>query len=366
MTAALVTLDALRRYAVARSLFAPRPLIDAVKKLGYLQADPIRAPARAQDLILRHRVNDYRADDLERQYASLPLTEDSIYNYGFFHLDALALLHPRAVSQRWRDFMAEHASLRRAVLRYLKEHEHAHPRDLEKSLASGGRINGWGGSSSATTLLLEGLHREGKVHVHRRVGGTRVYAVAPKPARALSGNARAEGLVRLMVNLYAPAPLPSLMKFARVMSDARPGVDCVKRLELMIKRGELRAAKIDHVTYVWPADESMPDIADERVRLLTPFDPVVWDRLRFEHLWGWRYRFEAYTPIEKRKLGYYALPLLWRNDVIGWGNVLTDGKGKWQVKIGYATKKPSGADATLFKRELDAEMARMRAFLALR
>ena len=55
MTAALVTLDALRRYAVARSLFAPRPLIDAVKKLGYLQADPIRAPARAQDLILRHR-----------------------------------------------------------------------------------------------------------------------------------------------------------------------------------------------------------------------------------------------------------------------------------------------------------------------
>ena len=348
---------------MARSLFAPSPLIDAAKKLGYLQADPIRAPARAQDLIRRDRVNDYRADDFERQYASLPLTEDNIYNYGFFHRDASALLHPRAVSQRWRDFMAEHASLRRAVLRYLKEHEHAHPRDLEKSLASSGRVNGWGGSSSATTLLLEGLHREGKVHVHRRDAGIRVYAAAPKAIRSLSGNARAEGLVRLVVNLYAPAPLRSLMKFARVMSDARPGVDCVKRLELLIKRGELRAEKIDHVTYVWPADESMPDAMDERVRLLTPFDPVVWDRLRFEHLWGWRYRFEAYTPVEKRKLGYYALPLLWREQVIGWGNVETLSTGKIAVKIGYAGKRPSGAEATIFKRKLDAEIDRLRRFL---
>ena len=362
MTSEPVTLDALRRYAVSRSLFTPRTLVEAVKKLGYLQADPIRAPARAQDLILRHRVNDYRADDLEKQYATLPLTEDSIYNYGFFHRDELALLHPRAVSQRWRDFMAEHSSLRRAVLRYLKENEHAHPRDLEKALSSGKRVNGWGGSSSATTLLLEGLHREGKVHVHRRDAGIRVYAAAPKAARALSGNARADGLVRLMVNLYAPMPLRSLMRFARVMSDARPGVDCVRRLELMISRGELRIEKIDHVTYLWPAAESMPNAIDDKVHLLAPFDPVVWDRLRFEHLWGWRYRFEAYTPVVKRKLGYYALPLLWRDDVIGWGNVETSAKGKLNVKIGYALRKPSGGDATIFKRELDKEIERLREF----
>ncbi len=57
------------------------------------------------------------------------------------------------------------------------------------------------------------------------------------------------------------------------------------------------------------------------VRLLAPFDPVVWDRRRFEMLWGWPYRFEAYTPVTRRKLGYYALPLLWRDRVIGWGNV---------------------------------------------
>ena len=59
----------------------------------------------------------------------------------------------------------------------------------------------------------------------------------------------------------------------------------------------------------------------DAVRLLTPFDPVVWDRARFQVLWGWTYRFEAYTPASKRKRGYYAMPLLWRDRVIGWGNL---------------------------------------------
>ena len=58
-----------------------------------------------------------------------------------------------------------------------------------------------------------------------------------------------------------------------------------------------------------------------RVRLLAPFDPVVWDRRRFELFWGWPYRFEAYTPLAKRKLGYYALPMLWRDRVVGWANL---------------------------------------------
>jgi uncharacterized protein YcaQ len=309
-------------------------------------------------------VTDYRVDDLENQYAALPLIEDSIYNYGFFHRDELALLHPRTVSARWQEFMSEHATLRRQVLRYLGRYPEAHPRELEKALGSDRRVNGWGGSSSATTLLLEGLHREGKVHVCRRDSGIRVYAPAPKVERTLAPNARADGLLRLMINLYAPMPLSSLMRFARVMADARPGVDCVRRLELMIKRGEQHVEKIDHVTYLWPAAESMPEVVDDKVHLLAPFDPVVWDRLRFEHLWGWRYRFEAYTPLAKRKLGYYALPLLWREHVIGWGNVETGSKATLTVKIGFATKKPVRDDASIFKRELDAEIERMRGFLA--
>ena len=61
------TIDELRRYAVARSLFPPTSLPKALEALGFVQADPIRAPARAQDLTLRHRVTNYRAGDLERR-----------------------------------------------------------------------------------------------------------------------------------------------------------------------------------------------------------------------------------------------------------------------------------------------------------
>ena len=68
-----ITLDTLRRYAVARSLFKPTTLGRAIKKLGFVQADPIRAPARAQDLTLRHRVQGYCAGDLERRYPKLKL-----------------------------------------------------------------------------------------------------------------------------------------------------------------------------------------------------------------------------------------------------------------------------------------------------
>ena len=77
------TLADLRRYAVARSLFPPTTLKRAIERLGFVQADPIRAPARAQDLTLRHRVNGYRAGDLERRYTSLGIEEDFFVNYGF-------------------------------------------------------------------------------------------------------------------------------------------------------------------------------------------------------------------------------------------------------------------------------------------
>src|SRR5450631_2878981 len=91
-----ITLSHLRRYAIARSLFKPTTLKRAIEKLGFVQADPIRAPARAQDLTLRHRVNNYRAGDLERHYARLDIAEDVFVNYGFVTASIQALMHPRS------------------------------------------------------------------------------------------------------------------------------------------------------------------------------------------------------------------------------------------------------------------------------
>src|SRR6266542_6609203 len=86
----------LRRFAVARSLFGPTTLKRALERFGFVQADPIRAPARAQDLTLRHRVANYRAGDLERRYPRLAIEEDFFVNYGFLPRRLQVLMHPRS------------------------------------------------------------------------------------------------------------------------------------------------------------------------------------------------------------------------------------------------------------------------------
>src|SRR5439155_23884851 len=134
-----------------------------------------------------------------------------------------------------------------------------------------------------------------------------------------------------------------------------------------LERGKARLAhgRVDGVDWYWREHEK-PQSArwrpDAGVRLLTPFDPVVWDRRRFEIFWGWAYRFEAYTPAPKRKLGYYALPLLWRDRVIGWGNVSLE-NGELHADLGFVESSPPRD--RVFTRELEAELQRLREFLAL-
>ena len=352
--------DQLAHYAVARLLFAAKNLNRAIDTLGYVQADPIRAPARAQDLILRHRVADYRCDDLANKYPRLDVFEDMLHNYGFFPNRHLSLLYPRKLSPRWQQFMAEHTTLRRKVLRYLNDNENVHPRDVERAINVGARINGWGGASAATTLMLEGLHREGRARVTRRDAGIRVYASnPPSETKSLSPAQRADGVIRLFVNLYAPIPHRTLTQLIAMMDAFKQNADYVKRIALMVTRGELSRAEIDGLDYVWPAAESTDAVADASVRLLAPFDPIVWDRRRFEHLWGWAYRFEAYTPPAKRKLGYYALPLLWGAQVVGWANAKMSGNDL-DISFGYVGQKPK---TPAFTRALDAEIARFKMFL---
>jgi uncharacterized protein YcaQ len=128
----------------------------------------------------------------------------------------------------------------------------------------------------------------------------------------------------------------------------------------------LPSAKVGGVEWYWPEDEDPsaagPADGGERVRLLAPFDPLVWDRRRFELFWGWAYRFEAYVPAPKRVRGYYALPLLWREDAIGWANLSLRGAAL-VAELGYVRgSPPRGA---VFRRALDAELQEMQRFLGL-
>src|SRR5213594_4818545 len=95
---AMSSLQRLRALAISQSLFPQTTLKAAIRRLGFVQADPIRAPARAQDLILRHRVKGYRAGDLERRYVKLGVEEDFFVVYGFVTRSIHALMHPRSDS----------------------------------------------------------------------------------------------------------------------------------------------------------------------------------------------------------------------------------------------------------------------------
>jgi hypothetical protein len=365
----LITLDDLRRFAVAHSLFKPTTLRRALNRLGFVQADPIRAPARAQDLMLRHRVKNYRSGDLERFYVKLDIEEDFFVNYGFVTKSVEALMHPRSDScvpaesrLPWPAARRKKAEL---LLEFVRERGEVHPREVDAKFSHGKVRNYWGGSSNATTHLLDAIHYQGLLRVVRRENGIRIYAAhqhQPSPTDEAACGERIDKLVDVAVRIYAPLPRTSLAVLVRRLRFATPQWQSHLTGALQRAKERLAHACVDGMEWHWPAEEDTAQGApQDLVRLLAPFDPVVSDRSRFELLWGWVYRFEAYTPVHKRKRGYYALPLLWRDRVIGWGNISVK-NGELHSEFGYIESEPRDL---AFKRELGAELDRIRLFLSL-
>jgi uncharacterized protein len=350
-----MTLKHLRRHAIAASLFPATTLRKAVERLAFIQADPIRSPARAQDLILRHRVRDYRVGDLEKRYPALNLEEDFLYAYGFMPQSTWRLLHPRLESK-----------LRPAeerVLKIVSTHNLIHPRELEAYLGRQREVNAWGGYSKTTTRVLQSLHYRGLLRIAGRENGIRLYEPTAGRQEQMEPGERLRKLVLLLAAILAPLPDRSLREALRHLAHSAPGLEGRQSaITKLIDSEELACAAVDGVRYVWPAGRVVRKEPADMVRFLAPFDPIVWDRRRFEYFWGWAYRFEAYTPLPKRKLGYYAMPLLWREDVIGWVNI-SNRQGAFSVKPGFSKEEPT---EPVFRRELEAEVERFRRFLQSR
>lgn len=359
-----LTLSTLRRYAVARSLFRPTTLARAVGRLGFVQADPIRAPAPAQDLTLRHRVKNYRVGDLVRQYAKLDIEEDFFVNYGFLPRSTQALMHPRTPATPWS---TERQLQAQAVLAYVAERAVVHPREVDAHFAHGSARNWFGGTSRASTQLLDDMHYRGMLRIAGRVGGVRTYAVRQAPQVALVGaspEATMDALVDVIVQHYAPLPERSLGELISHLRGGVPQWAHQRQAAFVRARLRLASAELDGIRWYWTGDErptTSRSLFPEAVRLLAPFDPVVWDRRRFEWLWGWAYRFEAYTPAARRVRGHYALPLLWRDRVIGWANLKVVDE-RLRHDIGYVQQPPRGQG---YLAALDRELQAVALFLGV-
>ncbi len=342
-------LKRLRAQAISNTFFRPTTLPKALLKMGFVQADPIRSPATAQDLILRHRVKDYRAGDLERRYSSLDIEEDYLYAYGFMPRENWQLLHPRNFDALTK--------LEKQILKVVQSRDEVHPRELEAEFGNERVINAWGGHSKETTTILDNLHHRGLLRVARREKGIRVYSAIAGSDHNYSPSERARKLLLLLVGIFDPI----LEKNLRKLRFSKPP-DCnVKAiLDELIKRGELTRNVVDGLAYLSLSTKNGNSVmAENKVRFLAPFDPLVWDREKFHLMWNWHYRFEAYTPVAKRVRGYYALPLLWQDDVVGWVNVIKK-DSSLDFDFGFVDKQPKSKE---FKAELEAEVERFKLFL---
>jgi len=246
--------------------------------------------------------------------------------------------------------------LEKKVLDAVKAIGATHPRALEAQLGRRRVVNAWGSHSKATTQALDWLHYRGLVRIVRRENGIRVYESIPPHPERLSPRDRLAGIVKTVANILAPVLEGTLAReTARYRELGSPRAV----LQELIDKGELERHSAGTTRYVYPRDVEAVCDPPRQVRFLAPFDPIVWDRRRFELLWGWPYRFEAYTPPARRVRGYYAMPLLWGDAIVGWANASIV-KGKLDVSAGFIRQRPRDR---AFSRELDAEIARLDEFL---
>ena len=247
-----LTIAALRRQAVLGSLPPPTTLARAIGTAGFVQADPIRAPARAQDLILRHRVAGYRAGDLERRFARLGLEEDFLYAYGFMPRDTVRLLHPRdPETSRWYQVPRELAA---EVLAFVRDQGPTHPADLEQRFGRERAVNGWGGFSKATTRALQNLHYHGLLRVAGRRDGIRIYEAALPHPEPLPPEERCRRIVLLVVGILAPLAEAGLAATFGLLGRGAPGLGGWRQtVEALLASGELESGEVDGERYYWPA-----------------------------------------------------------------------------------------------------------------
>jgi hypothetical protein len=279
-----------RRIAVRSQLLdgSATNVLDTVRALGFLQLDPIATVAPAQHLVLWSRLGAYDVAELDR----LLWEERALFEWNAFirPLEDLPLVlaqtrrwrrSTRYHSERWvRGFVAENAAFRRYVLRELERRGPLLSRELEDRARGEAEPHRWYGSRRVG-LMLTALHLRGELAVAGRRGGQRLWDLAER--------------------WYPPTETVPIRVAERIVAERRFRA-------LGVRRGRLG----------W---EAHPDARDgdvpDRVTLLSPFDRLVHDRDRAEALFGFRYRLEMFVPEAKREFGYYVLPLLVGDRLVG-------------------------------------------------
>jgi uncharacterized protein YcaQ len=284
-----VSRDEARRIAVRAQLLdgSARTVLDTVRQLGFLQLDPIATVATPQHLVLWSRLGAFDTAELDR----LLWTEHKLFEWDAYvwPIEDLPLIRARMrmalrgplKREEWaRGWLKENAAFRRYVLRELEQRGPLLSRELEDRALDARESHRWYGPRRVT-WMLELLHAQGTLAIVGRRSGQRLWDLAER--------------------WYPETETVPLREAERALADKRR-----RALGVWLEKGEWHA-------HPDAADGPVPD----RVTLLSPFDRLVHDRDRAEALFDFRYRLEMYVPKAKREYGYYVLPLLVGDRLVG-------------------------------------------------
>jgi uncharacterized protein YcaQ len=304
----------------------------AVEHLGYVQIDTINVIERCHHHILYTRIPEYRRGDLHHAQ-SVGKTVFEYWAHALSYLPARdlpyflgAMKQHRRDGHRWFGSVKD-ADLRK-VLRLLRKQGALTVRDIEDDVLVD-KIHPWA-SRKPSQRALQLAFYQGRVTISRRAGMLKTYELMDRhfgwarPPRAASEKEftgylldralRTQGIVSLESACYLDAPRKPAL---RRLIEAR-----MRRKELVPVALE-GAGKLEH----WARPETLEasfEPAAETVHILSPFDPLVHQRKRLELFFGYEHRFEAYVPKKKRKLGYFALPVLVGDEIVAAIDLKTD------------------------------------------
>jgi uncharacterized protein len=315
----------------ARPAHAPtrHDVLEAIRRMGALQIDTISVVARSPYLVLFSRLGAYDPAWLDEL-----LTEGSIFEYWAHEASYLPIedyglfrhrmLAPETMGWKYRtSWVAEHGAQMERVLAWVREHGAVRSADFERQDSGPGAWWGWKPEKRALEYLLTA----GELMVARRQSFQRVYDLRERVHPAWSDDlleSRQEAerqLVLRAVYALGIAQVQWVADYYRMSRRATPGM-----VRDLVAEGELIEVRVDgwqDVTVIHPAHLNTAAAAADGsfepslATLLSPFDPLVWDRARASTMFGFDYRLECYTPAPKRRYGYYVLPVLRRGDLVG-------------------------------------------------